>query len=54
MVAVDGVVFFQVMDPAKAAYEVSDLYLGADGPIDHQSAHGHGLDGPRRDFVEAR
>jgi regulator of protease activity HflC (stomatin/prohibitin superfamily) len=27
MVAVDGVVFFQVMDPAKAAYEVSDLYL---------------------------
>jgi regulator of protease activity HflC (stomatin/prohibitin superfamily) len=27
MVAVDGVVFFQVMDAAKAAYEVSDLYL---------------------------
>jgi len=27
MVAVDGVVFFQVLDPAKAAYEVSDLYL---------------------------
>ena len=26
MVAVDGVVFFQVLDPAKAAYEVSDLY----------------------------
>ena len=26
MVAVDGVVFFQVIDPAKAAYEVSDLY----------------------------
>ena len=26
MVAVDGVVFFQVMDAAKAAYEVSDLY----------------------------
>lgn len=25
MVAVDGVVFFQVLDPAKAAYEVSDL-----------------------------
>jgi len=27
MVAVDGVVFFQVLDPAKAAYEVSDLYI---------------------------
>lgn len=26
MVAVDGVVFFQVLDPAKAAYEVADLY----------------------------
>jgi regulator of protease activity HflC (stomatin/prohibitin superfamily) len=26
MVAVDGVVFFQVLDPVKAAYEVSDLY----------------------------
>jgi len=28
MVAVDGVVFFQVLDSAKAAYEVSDLFLG--------------------------
>jgi len=27
MVAVDGVVFFQVLDAAKAAYEVSELYL---------------------------
>jgi len=27
MIAVDGVVFFQVLDSAKAAYEVSDLYL---------------------------
>ena len=26
MVAVDGVVFFQVLDAAKAAYEVNDLY----------------------------
>ena len=26
-VTVDGVVFFQVLDAAKAAYEVSDLYL---------------------------
>ena len=26
MVAVDGVVFFQVLDAARAAYEVSDLY----------------------------
>src|SRR3546814_17913380 len=28
MVAVDGVVFFQVLDAAKAAYEVSDLFVG--------------------------
>ncbi len=27
MIAVDGVVFFQVLDAAKAAYEVSDLYV---------------------------
>jgi regulator of protease activity HflC (stomatin/prohibitin superfamily) len=27
MIAVDGVVFFQVLDAAKAAYEVSDLYM---------------------------
>ncbi|HEX2764223.1 MAG TPA: SPFH domain-containing protein [Allosphingosinicella sp.] len=27
MVQVDGVVFFQVLDAAKAAYEVSDLYI---------------------------
>ena len=27
MVATDGVVFFQVLDPAKAAYEVSDLLV---------------------------
>ena len=27
MIAVDGVVFFQVLDAAKAAYEVSDLYI---------------------------
>jgi len=27
MVAVDGVVFFQVLNAAKAAYEVSDLYV---------------------------
>jgi len=26
MISVDGVVFFQVLDPAKAAYEVADLY----------------------------
>ena len=29
MVAVDGVVFYQVLDAAKAAYEVSDLELAA-------------------------
>jgi len=28
MVGVDGIVFFQVLDPAKAAYEVADMYTG--------------------------
>ena len=54
MVAVDGVVFFQVIDAAKAAYEVSDLYTRDHGALDDQLAHRHGLDGPRRDPVEAR
>ncbi len=27
MISTDGIVFFQVLDPAKAAYEVSDLYV---------------------------
>ena len=54
MVAVDGVVFFQVLDAAKAAYEVSDLYTRDHGALDHQPAHRDGLDGPRRDAVEAR
>jgi regulator of protease activity HflC (stomatin/prohibitin superfamily) len=27
MVSTDGVLFFQVLDPAKAAYEVSDLFM---------------------------
>lgn len=27
MISTDGVVFFQVLDAAKAAYEVSDLYI---------------------------
>ena len=54
MVAVDGVVFFQVLDAAKAAYEVSDLYIAHHGALDHQPAHRHGLDGPRRDPVQAR
>lgn len=27
MVSTDGVVFFQVLDPAKAAYEVSDMFV---------------------------
>src|SRR5437764_15141642 len=27
MVGVDGIVFFQVLDAAKAAYEVADLYM---------------------------
>ena len=54
MVSADGVVFFQVLDAAKAAYEVSDLYLAHPQPGDDQPSHRDGLDGPRRDPVQAR
>ena len=54
MVAVDGVVFFQVLDAAKAAYEVSRPLSRDHAAHDDQPAHRDGLDGPRRDAVEAR
>ena len=54
MVRVDGVVFFQILDAAKAAYEVSNLELRHPQSDDDQSAHGDGLDGSRRAAVPAR
>ena len=54
MVAVDGVVFFQVLDAAKAAYEVSRPLSRDHAARDDQPAHRDGVDGPRRDVVEAR
>ena len=45
MVAIDAVVFYQVLDAPKAAYEVANLRL-ADGQADHdQYPHRGGLDG---------
>ncbi len=49
MVAVDGVVFFQVLDAAKAAYEVQRPLSGDHAALDHQPAHRDGLDGSGRD-----
>ena len=54
MVAVDGVVFFQVLDAAKAAYEVVRPLQRDHRALDDQPAHRDGLDGPRRDAVQAR
>ena len=54
VVQVDGVVFFQVLDAAKAAYEVRNLERAILN-LDHdQHPYGHGLDGPRRAAVRAR
>jgi regulator of protease activity HflC (stomatin/prohibitin superfamily) len=48
MVGVDGVVFFQVLDAAKAAYEVDNLRLAITQPGDDQHPHRDGVDGPGR------
>ena len=46
MVAIDAVVFYQVLDAPKAAYEVANLRL-ANGQSHHdQHPHRGGLHGP--------
>ena len=47
VVKVDGVVFFSVLDAAKAAYEVSDLATGHHSIGDDQYSYRHWLDGFR-------
>ena len=54
MVQVDGVVFYQVLDAAKAAYEVNQPGECHPQPDHDQHPHGDGLDGPRRAAVPAR
>ena len=54
MVKVDGVVFYQVLDAAKAAYEVTNLDNADPQPDHDQHPHRDGLDGPRRAAVQAR
>ena len=54
IVKVDGIAFYQVIDAAKASYEVNNLEIG-DPQSDHdQHPHGDGLDGSRRAPVAAR
>ena len=54
MVTVDGVNFYQVLNAAKAAYEV-DSAARRHRQSDHdQHPHRHGLDGPRRAAVQSR
>jgi hypothetical protein len=55
VVRVDGVVFYQVLDASKAAYEVSNLEQAIHRCADHdQYPHRARLDGSRRDRVQAR
>ena len=54
MVGVDAVVFFQVLDAPKAAYEVHGLHRAIMALTNHQSAHGDGIDGSGRDTVQTR
>ena len=54
MVTVDGVNFFQVLNAAKAAYEVDNLRRRHRQPHHDQHPHRDRLDGPRRAAVEPR
>ena len=53
-VTVDGVAFYQVLDARRAAYEISDLQIGAAQHRHDQCAHGHGVDGPGPAAVASR
>ena len=54
MVTVDGVNFYQVLNAAKAAYEVDRLRERHRQPDDDQHPHRDGLDGPRRTAFQPR
>ena len=54
MVTVDGVNFYQVLNAAKAAYEVDNAARRHRQPHHDQHPHRDGLDGPRRAAVQSR
>ena len=54
MVKVDGVAFFQVVEAAKAAYEVAESRKRHPQSGDDEYPHRHGLDGSRQPLVAAR
>ena len=54
MVAVDGVVFFQVLDAGQGRLRGQRSLQRDHGALDHQPSDSDGLDGPRRDSVQAR
>ena len=53
MITVDGVVFFQVLDAGKAAYEVRGLQLAIFESHHDQHQNGHGWHGFGRVVVAA-
>ncbi len=54
MVRVDGVAFFQILNAAKAAYEVDRLEPSIINSDDDQHPHRHGVDGSRRTSFQPR
>ena len=53
-VTANGVTFYQILDAAAAAYEVTDLAERHPQPDDDQHPLGDGLDGPRRAALQSR
>ena len=54
MVAVDGVLFFQILDAAKSAYEVNNLDNATINLTMDQHPYRDGIHGSRRTVVQAR
>ena len=53
-VSVDGIIYYRVMEPEKAAYQVANLLARADHAGDDQHPRGDRRDGTRCDAVVAR
>ena len=52
-VSVDGIIYYRVMEPEKAAYQVTNLHAGTDHAGDDQHPRGDRRDGTGRHAVVA-